>query len=982
MTESNQDSQDRLYKLLPTIYRIHDAKEGGQSLRALMAVIESEMNRFKGDIDGLYDDWFIETCAEWVVPYIGDLLGVRNLQSGENSGGVFNQRAYVANTLGYRRRKGTAAVLEQLAHDITGWLSHAVEFFKLLITNQHLNHIRLRSVATVDLRAADHLELLGGPFETATHTAEVRRIASNRGKYNIPNIGLFLWQLQSYFMLQSAPRKISDSRYAFSPLGNDIPLFNRSQTETEITHLAEEINVPGLLRRRALYEELEALRQMLQDGSGNPPEHYFGQQPVIQVFFDDDETALQPEEIVICDLSGWDAAGWLPPDSQPFTKTSDETTFETKVAVDPALGRLAILNGITPAEKMKVSYAYGFNGDIGGGPYNRRDTLTQAADVDTWNKTVGKNDPTADFNTLSDAISSWSAWAAASSAHTDAIITIIDNDTYQEQISIAMNSPMKLTIQADEEKRPTLCLLNGSQTMADLIIASGDPAARATLTLNGLWVEGGIAVEKESGLAKLNIIHCTLVPGRGLTADNKPRRPDLPSITVSPQSNSDLQIEIQYSITGPLDLPDEITGLTVQDSIIQAECISQAMSARSLPALVSGSLASFGQVSASKPAVQVQIGAQGPYTAKFKQKPVSLSQARDILQKAIRAAHGSPAFTKARVIIANKRLVIIPGIPAPVEITPALSDTTTGGELKLCEDSERLVQALLSSPLESSFTLSSAAPELTVTMGSKGVFTITLDPSTSSLASARDQLYTAIRAASADNAFKDTLVGSLDNQLVVLPGVSDMSVIFGPADDDLTTFRELGLGYIPLAIGAGQGQPGPKTSLERSTIFGNTCVRELTLASETIFTGQVIAQRRQVGCARFSFVPDGSRVPRRYHCQPDLALEEYAQKAGKSSAALLSVAQQAAVIAQTTPVFASERYGDLEYGQLHFTCPATITTGAEDGSEMGVFCYLKKPQRKANLEVALEEYLRFGLEAGIFDVILERNKEQGGDNEG
>jgi hypothetical protein len=33
---------------------------------------------------------------------------------------------------------------------------------------------------------------------------------------------------------------------------------------------------------------------------------------------------------------------------------------------------------------------------------------------------------------------------------------------------------------------------------------------------------------------------------------------------------------------------------------------------------------------------------------------------------------------------------------------------------------------------------------------------------------------------------------------------------------------------------------------------------------------------------------------------------------------------------------------------------------------MGVFSYLKQPQREANLRTSLEEYLRFGLEAGIF----------------
>ena len=35
---------------------------------------------------------------------------------------------------------------------------------------------------------------------------------------------------------------------------------------------------------------------------------------------------------------------------------------------------------------------------------------------------------------------------------------------------------------------------------------------------------------------------------------------------------------------------------------------------------------------------------------------------------------------------------------------------------------------------------------------------------------------------------------------------------------------------------------------------------------------------------------------------------------------------------------------------------------------MGAFCMLQQPQRLANLQIALDEYLRFGLEAGIFFV--------------
>jgi len=117
-----------LYDLLPSIHRIRDA-EGEGALAALVAVLAGEADVVDRDIERLYDDWFIETCQPWVVPYIADLLGVRGLYA--VAPGTASQRAYVANTIGYRRRKGTLAVLEQLAFDVTGWRAKAVEFFQL-----------------------------------------------------------------------------------------------------------------------------------------------------------------------------------------------------------------------------------------------------------------------------------------------------------------------------------------------------------------------------------------------------------------------------------------------------------------------------------------------------------------------------------------------------------------------------------------------------------------------------------------------------------------------------------------------------------------------------------------------------------------------------------------------------------------------------------------------------------------------------------
>jgi len=60
-------------------------------------------------------------------------------------------------------------------------------------------------------------------------------------------------------------------------------------------------------------------------------------------------------------------------------------------------------------------------------------------------------------------------------------------------------------------------------------------------------------------------------------------------------------------------------------------------------------------------------------------------------------------------------------------------------------------------------------------------------------------------------------------------------------------------------------------------------------------------------------------------------------------------------------------YGDPAYGQLSASCAIEIRSGADNGAEMGAFYFLKQPQRDTNLRVALLEYLRFGLQAGIFD---------------
>lgn len=364
---------DRLYKLLPGIYREKDLDR--EQLRSLFAIIEQELLVLEDNIGDLYEDWFIETCDDWVIPYIGDLLGVSGIGNRGVNGngspsrtyGQQEQRAFVANTLAYRRRKGTAPVIEQLARDVTGWRARAVEFFDRLAIAQNVHHIRPNNT-TVNLRNSNQLQLLGSPFEQQTaYSAAVRE----QGKYNIPNIGLFLWRLQSYpvtkgnaQVVQATSESLQDRCFAFSCLHKtDLWLLNPPQTETEITQLAEEINVPGKLRADPNFAG------------------YQGEQPAFQIFMNGSSKPIPPQEVLITQAS-LDEKTTLADLQTPQADVLKLPTPTKTVAVNPEVGRFAFLDA-QPPQYVEVTYAYGFSHDIGGGAYDRSDAIIQLWSADS-----------------------------------------------------------------------------------------------------------------------------------------------------------------------------------------------------------------------------------------------------------------------------------------------------------------------------------------------------------------------------------------------------------------------------------------------------------------------------------------------------------------------------------------------------------------------------------------------------------------------
>ncbi|MEK6336381.1 MAG: hypothetical protein AABM67_15755 [Acidobacteriota bacterium] len=361
-TDETTLTLDRLYSLLPVVYRQRDEELGGP-LRDLLRVINEQVNVVEDDISQLYENWFIETCQDWAVPYISELIGYTPVhEAGEPGQAATTQeqlrnrilipRREVARTIQSRRRRGTLALLEEVARDTAGWPSRAVEFFRLLSVTQASNSSSHSRGRLANLRKMPELDLLGGPFDKHAHFVDVRRIISTHaiGRYNLTSVGLFVWRLNEYPVTMSQSACLEEDglpfAYTFSFLGNDAPLFARTQPEVDSTHIADESNLPVPIRRLAFERNLS---------------RYYGDGKSLQIWSgvteDDGSLSIKPipiKRIIASDLSDWNSY----------------RTPEGSVAVDPQLGRIAFHPDESPTG-VWASYYYGFSADIGGGEYNR-----------------------------------------------------------------------------------------------------------------------------------------------------------------------------------------------------------------------------------------------------------------------------------------------------------------------------------------------------------------------------------------------------------------------------------------------------------------------------------------------------------------------------------------------------------------------------------------------------------------------------------
>jgi hypothetical protein len=635
---------DPLYDLIPVVYRERDANQG-YPLRSLLRVITEQVNVVEEDITRLYENWFIETCDEWVVPYIGDLVGYALLNDAGEPSIVSTPRAQqreriliprrdVANTIHARRRKGTLALLEELSLDVAGWPARPIEFYKLLgwtqnihspYLNQPLYHAvrlgdTLAKVAaryrttignllwlnpaikasatltagtlllvghrrpkgkTADLHRTEVLDSIDGPFDELAHTIDVRRPDSNRtpGRYNIPSVGLFVWRLKTYSVSwpgaeQTPPpsgtpayclEEQGPQCYTFSILGNDTPLYNRAQPQSEPTQIPAELNLPTPIRRLSFAKHVA---------------DYYGIAQSLAIWAPGWPKQGAPTPIATSAVIGANLSGWH------YRAPKDY------VVVDPELGRIMFPVNQLPKQGVSVYYQYAFSADIGGGEYDR--PLSQPAGAKLYR--VYRAATGDDSKTIAEALSKWAVdkqsllqpphnAGSAKSPGPSAVIEITDSGAYTEKLDLALDALESLQIRAANRTRPAIRLLDYMSDQPDAFRIRGQQGSRFTLdgvmvTGRGVIVQGPEATSDPEStpptspgeLCDVTIRHCTLVPGWGLQCDCRPNRPGEPSLDLR---NTTAQIKIEHSILGPIEVTADAATtdpvmISVSDSIWDA----------------------------------------------------------------------------------------------------------------------------------------------------------------------------------------------------------------------------------------------------------------------------------------------------------------------------------------------------------------------------------------------------------------------------
>ncbi|MBK8258012.1 MAG: hypothetical protein IPK82_35770 [Polyangiaceae bacterium] len=241
---------EALYALLPALYRVRDIPEGttkllgkpedGEFYRSLR-ILAAPLAETRQNIEELYADLFIDTSADWVLPYLAEMVGTRLVFPDAPS-----NRRDVRGTVGWRRRKGTPSMLEEMGIDLSGHAVTLKEGWKLVLLSQDLDIVRPERTV-VAYEPPTVAEQGSGPLDVLSHAIDPRRIGPSvpgTGKYHPKHLAYYTFPTELFPLVRSEPVERTqvgdpDLRYVFHPLNHEQDLrVRRSDPAATVTAAA------------------------------------------------------------------------------------------------------------------------------------------------------------------------------------------------------------------------------------------------------------------------------------------------------------------------------------------------------------------------------------------------------------------------------------------------------------------------------------------------------------------------------------------------------------------------------------------------------------------------------------------------------------------------------------------------------------------------------------------------------------------------
>jgi hypothetical protein len=625
-----------LYDLLPAHVRQRDLA-AGSALHALLLVLARSSTELDVELDAVYDALFVETADAASLPGLAALVAATPLQP-MPPGAALDQRAYVANTVRYRRGKGTARVLEALARDVTGDGAAVVEYFLRVARLQHLLDVRPERPATGSLLDADTQAHAGGFQDQLPRLLDVRDIVAAQdrpsGRFGLSSVGVHLLRpVVPVFPAPPGDAALTAEDVSGVPQARTWPvtggttghfqlaaqpgaplrLFAPDRVADAAGARPQARDLPDRLRRLPLHRETDELRRAAVEGraprlTGRPwfdesglPFRVFVRRAGETTF-----VGVAPAQLRIANLEAKPAA--RPPATLPVTWYQPSTTLATRTAgaapitcaVDPITGRVVTAlpaAGTPEVTEVRVAYATGHARPVGAGaqergaadqPFEIRDDgpVTDLLWVVDSSLPPGGSAETSQriVSTLSTAL----AELAALGANRRSFVILARCD-----VESVTPSGGTLDIQVPPESEVHLVAAEWRAPVAAPGVA-GDPALRGFVVRRErrFTVDGTVDVQRGSGPAtaepgRLVIDGLEITGGMQLAAHSVSqvqlrhttlRSPGASALTATGHL-TDVTVEVTRSLCGPISLGSStatVTGdLVVCDSVVAADGIAR-----------------------------------------------------------------------------------------------------------------------------------------------------------------------------------------------------------------------------------------------------------------------------------------------------------------------------------------------------------------------------------------------------------------------